>query len=117
MTSGKKKKMKAQRPRGFEDISGKDYLRITQLTESIEKVYQGYGFEPLETSVIEYSEMIGSFLPDQDRPNEGVFSFEDDDGNHFDNKKQCIRYYSNTFSVIIDNDLFNFKFSFKRKYG
>jgi len=104
VTSGKKKKMKVQRPRGFEDISGKDYLTITQLTESIERVYQGYGFEPLETSVIEYSEMIGSFLPDQDRPNEGVFSFEDDDGNwlslRYDLTAGLARYVSENFDSL-----------------
>jgi histidyl-tRNA synthetase len=38
-----------------------------------------YGFEPVETPLIEYTDALGKFLPDQDRPNEGVFSFQDDD--------------------------------------
>ena len=73
----KKKKIKPQRPRGFEDLSGSSLSELLQLRDSIQKVYSLYGFEPLETGIIEYSDVIGSFLPDQDRPNEGVFSFED----------------------------------------
>ena len=42
-------------------------------------VYELYGFEAVETPFIEYTEALGKFLPDQDRPNEGVFSFQDDD--------------------------------------
>ena len=43
------------------------------------EVYESYGFEPLETPAIEYTDALGKFLPDQDRPNEGVFSFQDED--------------------------------------
>ena len=43
------------------------------------RVYERYGFEPLETPAIEYTDALGKFLPDQDRPNEGVFSFQDED--------------------------------------
>jgi histidyl-tRNA synthetase len=45
----------------------------------IEEVYEAFGFEPLELPFIEYTDALGKFLPDQDRPNEGVFSFQDDD--------------------------------------
>ena len=45
----------------------------------IRSVYALYGFEAVETPFIEYTEALGKFLPDQDRPNEGVFSFKDDD--------------------------------------
>ena len=45
----------------------------------IKAVYERYGFEPVETPFIEYTEALGKFLPDQDRPNEGVFSFQDED--------------------------------------
>jgi histidyl-tRNA synthetase len=47
--------------------------------EAIRVVFERYGFEPLETPAIEYTDTLGKFLPDQDRPNEGVFSFQDDD--------------------------------------
>ena len=42
-------------------------------------MFESYGFEPLDTPAIEYTDALGKFLPDQDRPNEGVFSFKDDD--------------------------------------
>ena len=45
----------------------------------IKAVYERYGFEPVETPFVEYTEALGKFLPDQDRPNEGVFSFQDED--------------------------------------
>ena len=47
----------------------------------IREVYALYGFEAVETPFIEYTEALGKFLPDLDRPNEGVFSFKDDDEN------------------------------------
>ena len=46
---------------------------------TIRGVFERYGFEPLDTPAIEYTDALGKFLPDQDRPNEGVFSFQDDD--------------------------------------
>jgi histidyl-tRNA synthetase len=49
------------------------------LVEAIRIVFERYGFEPVETPAIEYTDALGKFLPDQDRPNEGVFSFQDDD--------------------------------------
>jgi histidyl-tRNA synthetase len=49
------------------------------MLDCIGQVYERYGFEPMETPAIEYTESLGKFLPDQDRPNEGVFSFKDDD--------------------------------------
>src|SRR4029077_15763807 len=50
-----------------------------RMLETIRAVYERYGFEPVETPAIEYTDALGKFLPDQDRPNEGVFSFQDDD--------------------------------------
>ncbi len=49
------------------------------MIEKIREVYERYGFEPVETPAFEYTDALGKFLPDQDRPNEGVFSFQDDD--------------------------------------
>ncbi len=49
------------------------------MVEQIRVVFERYGFEPVETPAIEYTDALGKFLPDQDRPNEGVFSFQDDD--------------------------------------
>ena len=75
MSSEKKKKIKPQRPRGFEDLSGNDLAELNRLRDSIEKTYGLYGFDALETGIVEYSDVIGSFLPDQDRPKRGCFFF------------------------------------------
>jgi histidyl-tRNA synthetase len=71
--------VRARLPRGFSD-RGPDELAATQtMVDAIKSVYELYGFEAVETPLIEYTDALGKFLPDQDRPNEGVFSFQDDD--------------------------------------
>ena len=70
-------KIKARLPKGVQDLSGATLDAQRALVESIEGVYQRYGFMPLETSILEYAEALGKYLPDQDRPNAGVFSFQD----------------------------------------
>jgi histidyl-tRNA synthetase len=58
-----------------------DELRLqNHMLATISRVYEGYGFEALDTSAFEYADALGKFLPDDDRPNEGVFALEDDDG-------------------------------------
>ena len=69
----------ARLPKGFSDISASEILASEQMLGTIRGVFESYGFEPLDTPAIEYSDALGKFLPDQDRPNEGVFSFQDDD--------------------------------------
>src|SRR5690242_8573397 len=75
----KSNKLKPQLPRGLADRSPGEIAATRQMIEKIRVVYELYGFEPVETPFIEYTEALGKFLPDQDRPNEGVFSFQDDD--------------------------------------
>jgi histidyl-tRNA synthetase len=70
---------KARRPRGFQDRRGPALAAERDLVEKISKVYESWGFERLETPAFEYADALGKFLPDQDRPNEGVFALEDDD--------------------------------------
>ncbi|MEO9612182.1 MAG: histidine--tRNA ligase [Nitratireductor sp.] len=77
--SGKPQKMKARLPRGLVDRSPADIRAVEEMCGRIREVYELYGFEPVETPLIEYADALGKFLPDQDRPNEGVFSFQDDD--------------------------------------
>ena len=71
--------LKARLPRGLADRSAADIRATERMVATIRRVYERYGFEPGETPLIEYSDALGKFLPDQDRPNEGVFSFRDDD--------------------------------------
>ena len=72
-------KMKARLPRGFVDRVPDDLRAAEKMMATIREVYDLYGFEPVETPLVEYTDALGKFLPDQDRPNEGVFSFQDDD--------------------------------------
>src|SRR4051812_10250998 len=72
-------RLKARLPRGLADRAATDIAATREMLEKIQKVYELYGFEPLETPAIEFTDALGKFLPDQDRPNEGVFSFQDDD--------------------------------------
>jgi histidyl-tRNA synthetase len=66
-------------PRGLVDRGPADIAAAEAMMAKIRAVYELYGFEAVETPFIEYTEALGKFLPDLDRPNEGVFSFKDDD--------------------------------------
>jgi len=75
----KPQKLRARLPRGLEDRGPAAIAATRAMTDKIREVYERYGFEPVETPAMEYTDALGKFLPDQDRPNEGVFSFQDDD--------------------------------------
>lgn len=75
----KPQKLKARLARGFPDRSSADIRATDEMMGRIRLVYERFGFEPVETPFVEYTDALGKFLPDQDRPNEGVFSFQDDD--------------------------------------
>src|ERR671916_3113236 len=79
MAEKKPQKLKARLPRGLADRGPAEIAATRHMIEHIRAVYERYGFEPLETPALEYTDALGKFLPDQDRPNEGVFSFQDDD--------------------------------------
>ncbi len=71
---------KARLPSGFRDRGPLELAAERRMLETIRRVYESYGFDALDTPFLEYADALGKFLPDQDRPNEGVFSFQDDDG-------------------------------------
>lgn len=75
----KPQKLRARLPRGLTDRGPAEIAATRAMVEKIREVYERYGFEPVETPAFEYTDALGKFLPDQDRPNEGVFSFQDDD--------------------------------------
>ncbi len=68
----------AETPKGFRDYFGAEVLARKAMLDKIAAVYHTYGFDPLETSAVETVEALGKFLPDVDRPNEGVFAWKED---------------------------------------
>src|SRR5262245_57241113 len=70
---------KARLPKGFRDVEAEEIQGLKAMLRELERVYETYGFGPLETPFLEYTDALGKFLPDQDRPNEGVFSIQDED--------------------------------------
>ena len=72
-------KAQASKPRGFGDRDSADIAAADAMMAKIREVYALYGFGAVETPFVEYTQALGKFLPDLDRPNEGVFSFQDDD--------------------------------------
>jgi histidyl-tRNA synthetase len=102
--SEKSNKLKPRLPRGLADRSASEIAATRQMIEKIRAVYELYGFEPVETPAIEYSEALGKFLPDQDRPNEGVFSFQDDDEQwlslRYDLTAPLARYVAENFDTL-----------------
>jgi len=100
----KPQKLKARLPRGLEDRSPAAINATRQMVEKIRAVYERYGFEPVETPAFEYTDALGKFLPDQDRPNEGVFSFQDDDEQwislRYDLTAPLARYVAENFDTL-----------------
>jgi histidyl-tRNA synthetase len=70
------KNIEARLPRGFRDIFSNDYQLRLQMIDIIRKVYESYGFLPLETPAVEYVDVLGKFLPDSDKPDAGIFGFK-----------------------------------------
>lgn len=70
---------KAETPKGFRDYFGTEVSERTEMLRKIAGVYHQYGFDALESGAVETVEALGKFLPDVERPNEGVFAWEDDD--------------------------------------
>ena len=100
----KTNKLKARLPRGFADRGPAEIAATRRMIERIRAVYERYGFEPVETPAIEYTDALGKFLPDQDRPNEGVFSFQDDDEQwlslRYDLTAPLARYVAENFDAL-----------------
>jgi histidyl-tRNA synthetase len=100
----KPQKLRARLPRGLEDRGPAAISATRQMVEKIRAVYERYGFEPVETPAMEFTDALGKFLPDQDRPNEGVFSFQDDDEQwislRYDLTAPLARYVAENFDTL-----------------
>lgn len=97
-------RLKARQARGFADRTPGEIAALRRMIDSIRQVYELYGFEPVETPFVEYTDALGKFLPDQDRPNEGVFSFQDDDEQwlslRYDLTAPLARYVAENFDAL-----------------
>jgi histidyl-tRNA synthetase len=100
----KSNRLKARLPRGLGDRGPAEIAATRRMIEAIRAVYERYGFEPVETPAFEYTDALGKFLPDQDRPNEGVFSFQDDDEQwlslRYDLTAPLARYVAENFDTL-----------------
>src|SRR5688500_6672795 len=100
----KPNKLLPRLPRGFADRGPHVIRAVERMMGKIKAVYERYGFEPVETPFVEYTEALGKFLPDQDRPNEGVFSFQDEDGEwlslRYDLTAPLARYVAQNFDAL-----------------
>jgi histidyl-tRNA synthetase len=94
----------ARLPRGFVDRDAAEIAATSAMLETIRQVYELYGFEAVETPAIEFTDALGKFLPDLDRPNEGVFSFQDDDEQwlslRYDLTAPLARYVAENFEAL-----------------
>lgn len=82
----------ARSPRGFADRRGRDLIAERRLVTRVSAVYERWGFEPLDTGAFEYADALGKFLPDADRPNEGVFALQDDPDEAGNGEWMALRY-------------------------
>ncbi len=60
-------------------MAGAEIAAERLMLDKLRVVFERYGYDALETPAFEYTEALGKFLPDTDRPNAGVFSVQDDD--------------------------------------
>ena len=100
----KNKKLKAQLPKGFRDNSENSIDIRNQVINIIRNECEQFGFKNIETPALEYTEALGKFLPDVDRPSGGVFSFQDDDGRwlsmRYDLTAPLARYVAENYQFI-----------------
>ena len=98
----------AANPKGFVDYEGYEVFQRYKMLKSITDIYYKYGFDALETPAVETVEALGKFLPDVDRPNEGVFSWLDDE-----DKWLALRYdLTASLARFYDTNFNNFNFIF-----
>ncbi len=103
MEKEKKLKPSKETPSGFEDRQEKELLIRDFVISNIKEVMIKYGFQYLETPSFEYTDSIGKFLPDKDRPGEGVFSFKDENkwlSLRYDLTAPLARYVAKNFNEI-----------------
>ncbi len=79
MSEKKPRRTVARVPRGFRDLPPEDVATRRRMIDTVCRVYERYGFTPLETPAVEYLDCLGKFLPEADQPDGGVFAWRYDD--------------------------------------
>ena len=104
MSEQKTTRPKARVPRGFRDRGAAEIAAERACLDTIRRVFESWGFEALETPAFEYTDALGKFLPDLDRPNEGVFSLQDEDSQwlslRYDLTAPLARYVAENFQHL-----------------
>jgi histidyl-tRNA synthetase len=104
MNEQQKQRIKARLPHGFRDRDEAEIAAERRMLNTIRGVYESYGFSALETPAFEFTDALGKFLPDSDRPNEGVFSLKDEDGQwlslRYDLTAPLARYVAENFQNL-----------------
>ncbi len=90
--NSKNNRPEARVAKGFRDIEALELSGLNDMVQTIRGVYERYGFDALETPALEYTDALGKFLPDQDRPNAGVFSLQDEDSSGEGGQWMSLRY-------------------------
>ena len=97
-------KPKAQLPKGFRDSTEENIDIRNQVIAIIRNECEKFGFKNIETPALEYTEALGKFLPDVDRPSGGVFSFQDEDDQwismRYDLTAPLARYVAENYQFI-----------------
>jgi histidyl-tRNA synthetase len=97
-------KPKAQLPKGFRDSTEENIDIRNQVIAIIRSECEKFGFKNIETPALEYTEALGKFLPDVDRPSGGVFSFQDEDDQwismRYDLTAPLARYVAENYQFI-----------------
>tara|TARA_B110000093_G_scaffold45189_1_gene48286 strand:+ start:1122 stop:2507 length:1386 start_codon:yes stop_codon:yes gene_type:complete len=100
----KNNKPKAQLPKGFKDSSEENIDIRNQVIAVIRNECEKFGFKNIETPALEYTEALGKFLPDVERPSGGVFSFQDEDDQwismRYDLTAPLARYVAENYQFI-----------------
>src|SRR5262245_39202427 len=69
----------ARNVKGFRDLFSGDLLLKQRMIDTVREVYERYGFLPLETPSVEFVDVLGKFLPEQQTPEGGIFAFRNPD--------------------------------------
>lgn len=99
--------MKTETVKGFNDYIGEDALRRAEIRKILVDTFEKYGFEPVETPIIEYAEFVrGDKVQEGDEAISDIFKLKDKG-----NRELALRY---EFTFQLKRLMNNKKLPFKR---